>query len=244
MVSAPDTPYGDAFKQFCLLLAKRPLNLPQLHGAFASLSSVVARDHPEMPWPTVMSTGDGQTIPFTVEALLARKSEAFAKMLTVPDELVGGLLSRWEGVTVKTVVPSWQGAGFQLHLSKKTHLGPKRKRTQDMGSLCVSCSWKLKQEHVVVCSSDDTALHIEESLHVLKGLSLLSSQLEPEGVLLLEWKNNLWLEIQPDGWSISEDYSLDFGWDDEQLLLYYRFGGSFVAREQRDYNENYDINDV
>lgn len=232
MISAPDTPYGDAFKRFLVLLAHRPLNLRQLHEAFASLSSIAVRDHPNMPWPTVMRMGHGQTIPFTVEALLARKNETYAEMPTVPADVVRGWLVRWEGVTVKTVVSGGQDASFQLHLVKKKQIGPKSMRTHDIGSLCVSCSWQLKQEHQVMCTSVDTATQIEQSLRRLKGLSLVGSQLESTGILLLKWTNKLWLEIQPDGWPISADYSLDFGWDDEQPLACYRYEGCFVAREQ------------
>jgi hypothetical protein len=232
MVSAPDTPYGAAFIQFCQLLAWRPLDLTRLHESFASLAAVAARDHPEMPWPTVMRTGNGQTILFTVEALLAEKSESFAKTLSVSDDIIRDLLVRWEGVRAKEVVAGWQGAGFQLHLTKKVRVGPKSTRTQPSGSLCVSCSWKLGQEQRVVCTSSDNAQHIEASLRGLKGILLLSSNLGLDGLLLLKWKNGFWLEIQPDGWLISADYLLDFGWDDQQLFVYRRFDGSFVAYEQ------------
>jgi hypothetical protein len=240
LVSAPDTPYGAAFIHFWQLLAWRPLNLTRLQEAFASLAEVAARDHPEMPWPTVLRMGDGQTIPFTVEALLARKNETFAQRLPVPDELISDLLVRWEGVTAKEVVAGWQGAGFQLHLTKKVRLGPQKTRTQPSGSLCVSCSWKLRQEQLVVCTSSDPVPHITASLRGLKGVLLLSSHLGPAGLLQLKWKKGFWLEIQPDGWLLSADYLLDFGWEEQQLLLYHRFGGDFFAHEQGDTNENDD----
>jgi hypothetical protein len=238
LVSAPDTPYGAAFVHFCQVLAWRPLNLTRLQEAFASLAAVAARDHPEMPWPPVQRTGDGQTIPFTVEALLARKKEAFTQTPPVPDELISDLLVRWEGVVAKEVVAGWQGAGFQLHLTKKVRLGPKKTRTQPSGSLCVSCSWKLGQEQVVVCTSSDPVPHLETSLQGLKGVLLLSSHLGPAGLLRLKWKTGFWLEIQPDGWLLSDDYLLDFGWQDQQLLVYHCFGGNFFAHEQGDGNEN------
>ena len=238
LVSAPDTPYGAAFVHFCQVLAWRPLNLTRLQEAFASLAAVAARDHPQMPWPTILRTGDGQTIPFTVEALLAQKSEAFAKARPVPDELLSNLLVRWQGVAAKEVVAGWQGAGFQLHLTKKVRLGPKKTRTQPSGSLCVSCSWKLGQEQLVVCTSSDPVPHIAACLQSLKGALLRSSHLGPAGLLQLNWKTGFWLEIQPDGWLLSEDYLLDFGWEDEQLLLYHRFGGHFFAHEQSDENTN------
>jgi hypothetical protein len=244
MVSAPDTPYGAAFIQFCQILAWRPLNITRLYESFAALSAVASRDHPEMPWPTVMRTGNGQTIPFTVEALLAQKSEAFAKTLPVPDDIVRDLLVRWEGVAAKEVAVGWQGAGFQLHLTKKVRLGPKKTRTQHGGTLCVSCPWKLGQEDQVVCTSSDTAQHIEDSLRELTGVSLLSSYLGTDGLLLLKWKTSFWLEIQPDGLLISADYLLDFGWDDQQPLVYHRFGGSFVTHKQGYYSETDDIADV
>lgn len=237
LVSAPDTPYGAAFVHFCQVLAWRPLNLTRLQEAFASLAAVAARDHPEMPWPPVLRTGDGQNILFTVEALLARKNETFAQTPPVPDELISDLLVRWEGVVAKEVVAGWQGAGFQLHLTKKVRLGPQKTRTQPSGSLCVSCSWKLGQEQLVVCTSSDPVEHIEASLRSLKGVLLRSSQLGPAGLLQLNWKTGFWLEIQPDGWLLSEDYLLDFGWEDQQLLLYHRFGGNFFAHEQGDENE-------
>jgi hypothetical protein len=244
MVSAPDTPYGAAFVQFCQLLARRPLNITRLQEAYASLAAVAARDHPAMPWPTVMRTGDGQTIPFTLEALLSRKSEAFAQALPVPDVTIKELLHRWESVRVKEVVASWRDAGFQLHLTKKIRVGPKSTRTQHGGSVCVSCSWKFGQEQLVVCTSSDSAQHIAASLRSLKGASLLSSHLGPDGLLLLKWKTNAWLLIEPDGWLLGEDYLLDFGWEDQQLLIYYRFGGSFVTHEQRYYDENATIDDL
>jgi hypothetical protein len=238
MISAPETPYGAATVYFYQVLAWRPLNMMRLQEAFASLSAVAARDHPEMPWPTVLRMGNGQTIPFTVEALLARKSEALAKTLPVPDELISNLLVRWEGVTAKEVVAGWQGAEFQLHLTRKVRVGPKSTRTQPSGSLCVSCSWKLGQEQRVVCTSDDTAQHIEASLRGLKGVLLLSTHLGVDGLLLLKWKTGFWLELRPDGWLISADYLLDFGWDDQQPLIYRCFDGSFVAPEPGYYDDN------
>ncbi len=185
LVSAPDTPYGAAFIHFCQLLEWRPLNLTRLQEAFASLAAVVARDHPEMPWPTVLRTGDGQTIPFTVEALLARKNETFAKALPIPDGLISDLLVRWEGALAKEVVAGWLGAGFQLHLTKKVRLGSQKTRTQPSGSLCVSCTWTLGQKQVVLCTSSDPVPHIEASLQSLKGVLLLSSRLGPAGLLQL-----------------------------------------------------------
>jgi hypothetical protein len=230
MISAPDTPYGAATIQFWQIFTRRPLNLPRLQEAFATLATLAVQEHPDSPWPGTLDFGNGQLIPFTVEALLARKSEMYANSPSVPDSTVQELLVRWDGLTIKEVLAGWQGAGFQLSLAKKS-------RTQVLGNLGVSCSWQLRQEQTVLCSSTDTDLHIAESLRTLKGKSLLTSHLGPKGHLVLGWKTGYWLEIQPDELVISPDYHLDFGWDDEQLLLYYRFAGAFVAFEQSTYGE-------
>lgn len=187
-----------------------------------------------MPWPTTIGTGSGERIPFTVESLLAnfaRKSK-YASRPAVSDSTIQELLLRWTDSTIKEVVAGWQGAGFQLRLAKKIRLSSKSTRTQDVGSLGVSCTWQLLQNQKLVCSSNDTDLHIAESLLVLKGKKLLDSQLSSGGRLLLNLQANFYLEIQPDSLAINSDYFLDFGWDDQRLLLYDCFEGAFVAFKQ------------
>jgi hypothetical protein len=237
MVSAPDTPAGAAFIHFCQLFARRPLDILRLQEAFASLSALAIQEQPDRPWPTTIRTGNGQLVPFTVEALLAQRSEQYANSPSVPASRIQDLLTRWTGAIIKEVVAGWQGAGFQLCLAKKGHLGPKKARNQDAGSLRVSCTWQLVQKQAVVCSSNDPDLHIKESLQALKGKTILSSQVGPNGHLLVNWQTDSWVEIQPDRLAISPDYHLEFGWDDQQLLLYYCFEGAFVTFEQRDYSE-------
>jgi hypothetical protein len=236
LISAPDTPYGAAFVHFWQLFGRRPLNLPRLQEAFASLGELAVQEQPNMPWPTTISTGDGERIPFTVESLLAdfaRKS-GYASRPAVSDSTIQELLLRWTDSTIKEVVAGWQGAGFQLHLAKKIRLASKSTRTQDVGSLGVSCTWQLLQEQKLVCSSNDTDLHIAESLPALKGKKLFDSQLSSGGRLSLTLQAGFYLEIQPDNLAINSDYFLDFGWDDQSMLHYDCFEGAFVAFKQDD----------
>jgi len=189
-----------------------------------------------MPWPTTISTGDGERIPFTVESLLAdfaRKS-GYASRPAVSDSTIQELLLRWTDSTIKEVVAGWQGAGFQLRLAKKIRLASKSTRTEDVGSLGVSCTWQLLQEQKLVCSSNDTDLHIAESLTAIKGKKLLDSQLSSGGRLSLTLQAGFYLEIQPDNLAINSDYFLDFGWDDQNMLHYDCFEGAFVAFKQDD----------
>lgn len=236
MISAPDTPYGAAFVHFWQLFARRPLNLLRLQEAFASLGELAVQEQPNMPWPTTIGTGDGERIPFTIESLLAdfaRKSR-YTSRPAVSDGTIQELLLLWTNSTIKEVVAGWQGAGFQLRLAKKKRLSSKNTRAQDVGSLGVSCTWQLLQEQNIVCSSNDTDLHIAESLFVLKGKKLLDSQLSFGGRLLLNLQSCFHLEIQPDSLAINSDYFLDFGWNDQSLLLYDCFAGAFFAFKQDD----------
>jgi hypothetical protein len=236
MISAPDTPYGAAFVHFWQIFARRPLNLPRLQEAFTSLGELAVQEQPNIPWPTTISTGNGERIPFTVESLLANfaRNSRYASRPAVSDRTIQELLLRWTDSTIKEVVTGWQGAGFQVRLAKKIRLSSKSTRTQEVGSLGVSCTWQLLQEHRLVCSSNDTDLHLAESLSALKGKKLLNSQLYAGGRLVITLQAGFHLEIQPDSLAINSDYFLDFGWDDQSMLLYDCFEGAFVAFKQDD----------
>jgi hypothetical protein len=238
MISAPNTPSGAAFLHFWQLFARRPLNLPHLQEAFVSLGDLARKEQPTMPWPTTIGTGDGERIPFKVESLLAdfaqKAKRKYAGRAAVSDQTIQALLLRWTGSTIKEVVVGWQGAGFQIRLAKKIHLPSKSTRTQQVGSLGVVCTWQLLQEQKLVCSSNDTDLHLAESLPVLKGKKLLDSHLSAGGRLLLTLQAGFQLAIQPDSLAINADYFLDFGWNDQCMLFYDCFEGAFVPFEQDD----------
>lgn len=231
MISAPDTPYGAAFAHFWQIFARRPLNLARLQEAFASLGELAVQEQPTIPWPTTISTGNGERIPFTVEALLAdfARRKDYARRPTVSDSTIQDYLLRWTDSTIKEVVAGWQGAGFQVRLAKKIRLASKSTRTEQIGSLGVSCTWRLLREQHLVCSSNDSDLHLAESLPALKGKKLLASQLVSGGWLSLTLQAGFYLEIQPDNLAIHSDYFLDFGWDNQQPLHYDYFQGAFVA---------------
>lgn len=238
MISAPDTPYGAAFVHFWQLFARRPLNLPRLQEAFASLGELAVQEQPHMPWPTTISTGNGERIPFTVESLLAdfaqKAKREYTSRPAVSASTIQELLLRWTDSAIKEVVAGWQGAGFQLRLAKRIRLASKSTRTEEVGSLGVSCTWQLRQEQKLVCSSNDTDLHLAESLPALKGKKLLDSQLSAGGQLSLTFQAGFYLAIQPDKLAINADYFLDFGWDDHRMLHYDCFEGAFVALKQDD----------
>ena len=227
---APDTAYGAAFARFWQVFTRSPLNIPRLHEAFADLAALAAHEHPDLPWPTTLRM-DGQLMPFTVEALLARKHKTYASRASVPDTKVRDLLTRWNGSAVMAVIPHGQGAGFQLRLGQKVSAGPKRMRVQDTGSLGVFCTWQLVKEQQVLYSSDDSDLQTEKSLRALKGQRIRSSELGERGTLRLHWQPDFWLDIQPDRLAIGPDYHLDFGWEAQRFLLYHCFEGDFVAYE-------------
>lgn len=171
------------------------------------------------------------------------RSGRHANRSSVPAEMIKELLLRWENATIKEIVAGWQGAGFQLHLAKKVRLEPKRARTEHVGSVVVSCAWKLMQKQEVCCSSSDTDQHIDQTLRTLKGMSLVGSSLELGGMLILKWKSDFELEINPDGWLINSDYYLDFGWEGNQPLVYEFFEGNFISFEQRALDENNAVDD-
>jgi hypothetical protein len=237
MISALDTPYGAALIHFWQLFTRRPLNLPRLQEAFASLGMLAIKEQPTRPWPTTLRTDNGQSIPFTIEALLARRSELYASSPAVPASTVQELLTRWTGATIKEVLAGWQGAGFQVRLAKRVQLEPNKARPHYAGSLLVACTWQLVAEQQVVCSSNDTDAHMAAALLALKGRAITASKLSADGQLLLYWQAGSWLAIQPDKLAISADYHLDFGWDDQLALLYTCFEGAFVTVKQENYNE-------
>jgi hypothetical protein len=210
MVSAPDTPYGAAFMHFCQVFAYRPLNLPRLQAAFATVATLAAQEAPAQPWPLTFKTGTTEQLPFTIEALLAQHRARYATRPRVPANTIQDLFPRWTGATIQEVIPGWQGAGFQLRFAKRGRLAPKKTRTASLGSLGVSCSWQLVQAHVQVCSSEDDEQHMAVCLSSLKGQKLTLLELGEDGSLRLSWRAGSWLGIQPDGWV--GDYFLDFGW--------------------------------
>jgi hypothetical protein len=147
----------------------------------------------------------------------------------VPAITVQELLTRWTGATIKEIVACWQGAEFQVRLAKRVCPGPNKARTHYAGSLIVTCTWHLVAEQQVVYSSNDTDTHMAASLNTLRGKAIIANQLSADGQLLLYWHTGSWLAIQPDKLAISADYHLDFGWDDQQALLYMCFVGAFVT---------------
>ncbi len=237
MISAPDNPYGAALIQFWQLFTRRPLNLPRLRESFASLGVLATQEQPAMPWPTTLRTGNGQSMPFTIEALLAERNKLHSSSPAVPASTVQGLLTRWTGATINEIVACWQGAGFQVRLTKRVRLEPNKARTHYAGSLIVACTWQLVAEQRIVCSSHDTDAHMVASLNMLRGKAITASQLSGDGQLLLYWHAGSWLAIQPDKLAISADYHLDFGWDNQRALLYTCFEGAFVTPEQANYQE-------
>lgn len=237
MISAPDTPCGAALIHFWQLFTRRPLNLPRLREEFASLGVLAIQEQPDMPWPTTLRTGNGQSMPFTIEALLAERNKLHSSSPAVPASTVQELLIHCTGTTIKEIVACWQGAGFQVRLAKRIRLEPNKTRRHYAGSLIVACTWQLVAEQQVVCSSNDTDAHMAASLNALRGKAIIASQLSDNGQLLLYWQAGSWLAIQPDKLAISADYHLDFGWDDQQALLYTCFEGAFVTPAQDNYHE-------
>jgi hypothetical protein len=206
--------------------------MPRLHEAFAAMGGLAIQEQPTRPWPTTLRTGNGQSMPFTIEALLAKRNELYASGPAVLASTVQELLTRWTGATIQKVVAGWQGAGFQVHLAKRTQLGSNKTRTHYAGSLIVACTWQLVAEQQVVCSSNETDAHLAAALNALRGKAITASQLSADGQLLLYWQAGSWLAIQPDKLAISADYHLDFGWDDQQALYYTCFEGAFVTLKQ------------
>lgn len=221
MLSVADTAFGRALGQFMILFTRRPLCIEQLHLSYAALTDLAAQEHPEMAWPLEVREEDGKSYLLTVEGILSKESQTHARMPIVAESTITEALDAWHGTQVKAVLTDERmGTGFQLRLLKQSH--PKAQ-----AELGIMCQWTLAQEKP--CSSEDNEGWAVECLASLKGARLLSSQLQPGGILTLTFNNASVLRICPADIVISSDYFLLL-----ENETYYRFAGQFVVSKQDD----------
>jgi hypothetical protein len=234
LISVPDTPYGAALGQFLLLFERRPIDLAHLHAAFADLSVIALRDHPEIPWPMQMNIDQQPASMFTVEGLLAYMRKSSTSKPTVDEATVTQALALWNGAKVEnTMASTGMGPDLRIYLVRKPSLGPQRGHFHECATLAADCAWKLLKNDTLLCSSTDADPELGQMLSkALKGARLLASRVETGGILSLVFNRGSLLEISPFDFSIGPDYSFYV-----ENKYYSRFNGSFVMDEIKEWKE-------
>lgn len=201
LASVPDTPYGHALGRFLLFFEQSPLDLQEAHAAFADLSALAAREHPQMTWPLAVPREGGAPFLITVDGLLAAKWGRYAAFPTADGAAVEAALVPWTGATVRSVqAHCFHQAGWtssSLHVELKTLTG----QTQ---WLTAYCPWRLVPARAASVRWDDTAPSPNQVLARLRRARVQRVAISPIGALQFTFTNGAYLEVGSAGWQPNE----------------------------------------
>jgi hypothetical protein len=194
LISVPDTSFGRAFGQFMLLFDRPGLDVVQAHAAFAELSALAAREHPEMAWPLPLRQGDGPPSFVTVEGMLAGKWARYADLQSADLATLETALAPWTGAAVRS---ARAGRGNQdgphLHVELKTLFG-------HLQWLRAYCPWQVMPARTAPHQWNDASPSLNHAVARLRRARVQCVEVQAEGTLQLTFTNGTQLVVGSAGW--------------------------------------------
>lgn len=233
LLSVPDTPFGHALGQFMLLFDRYPLDLGHAQAAFATLSALAAREHPDRPWPLLVPAGENEpAVSITVDGMLALKRARYADLLPAPDADVAGGLAAWTGATVHAASAERANtADSVLHMELKLPTG----QTQ---WLTAHCPWQVTPAGEVARRWNDAVAPLRRAVTALRRAKVAHVQVQPSGALEVTLATGSCLLVGAAGWGSHEAVADLHYWLQTDDGTFLRVGTQFLLQPRPKEEEN------
>ncbi|NVO86767.1 MULTISPECIES: hypothetical protein [Hymenobacter] len=227
LISVDDTPFGHALGQFMLLFDQSPLDLAHAHVAFADLSALVAREHPERAWPITIPRGDGPSLSVTVEGMLALKRARYADLQPVALAAVEAAMAPWHGATVRAVTAErGNSSGSMLHVELKLPTG----ETQ---GLTAHCPWQVTAAGGRPCSWNEAVSPLQRAVSTLRRKKVASVRVQVSGALEVSFATGAGLLVGGAGWYPQAEVADLHYWLHTNDAMYLRVATQFLLQPLR-----------
>jgi len=194
LLSVEDTPFGHALGHFLLLFDRYPLDVAQAQAAFADLSALVAREHPERAWPLTIPRGEGPSLSVTVDGLLALKRAPYKDLQPVARAAVEAAVAPWQGAMVRAVrAERGRASGAMLHAELQLPTG-------DTHWLTAQCPWQVTAAGGIPCDWNEAAAPVQRAVSALRRQRVAGVRVHASGALEVTVVTGARLLVGSAGW--------------------------------------------
>ncbi len=177
-----------------LLFDRSPMDLAQAHAAFANLSALVAREHPERAWPITLPCGDGPSLFVTVEGMLALKRARYENLQPVAGAAVEAAVAHWIGATVRgATAERGNTSGSVLHVELKLPTGKAQ-------GLTAHCPWQVTPAGGAPCGWNEAVAPLQRAVSTLRRKKVASVRVQSSGALEVTFATGARLLVGSAGW--------------------------------------------